>query len=240
VPEGFDGIFVGLGDHQLMNPSNNSEKFAIRQIISHPNYTANDTVFDIALVELNSTVEFTKYILPMCLPESSVKFPDNTSCWVTGWGRTKSKVDLKPPQTLQEVELSIINTDICNSAYNLLNISVLPHSPVRPGMICAGNLNGGKDSCQGDSGGPMVCKCDESDNWLLAGIVSWGAGCGIAGVPGVYTSVAHYADWIQLHIPHIKFSECTHESNSVGHNTFAFNVGHNTVLFLISMKLIFF
>uniref|UniRef100_A0A8C6X4C0 Peptidase S1 domain-containing protein n=1 Tax=Naja naja TaxID=35670 RepID=A0A8C6X4C0_NAJNA len=74
-----------------MNPSNNSEKFAIRQIISHPNYTANDTVFDIALVELNSTVEFTKYILPMCLPESSVKFPDNTSCWVTGWGRTKSK-----------------------------------------------------------------------------------------------------------------------------------------------------
>uniref|UniRef100_A0A8C5S303 Peptidase S1 domain-containing protein n=1 Tax=Laticauda laticaudata TaxID=8630 RepID=A0A8C5S303_LATLA len=78
------------------------------------------------------------------------------------------------------------------------------------------------------------------DNWLLAGIVSWGASCGMAGVPGVYTSVAHYADWIQLHIPHIKFSEYTHESNSVGHSTPAFNVGHNTVLFLISVKLIFF
>uniref|UniRef100_A0A670ZAN1 Peptidase S1 domain-containing protein n=1 Tax=Pseudonaja textilis TaxID=8673 RepID=A0A670ZAN1_PSETE len=202
IPEDIKGIFVGLGDHQLTNPSNNSEKFAIRQIIPHPNYTGNDNMFDIALVELNSTVKFTKYILPMCLPESSVKFPDNTSCWVTGWG-----ISLNPLQTLQEVELFIINTDICNSAYNLLNISILPHSPVMPSMICAGSFNGGKDSCQGDSGGPMVCKCDESDNWLLAGIVSWGAGCGMAGVPGVYTSVAYYADWIQLHIPHIKFSD---------------------------------
>ncbi|XP_026567922.1 serine protease 27-like [Pseudonaja textilis] len=231
IPEDIKGIFVGLGDHQLTNPSNNSEKFAIRQIIPHPNYTGNDNMFDIALVELNSTVKFTKYILPMCLPESSVKFPDNTSCWVTGWGSTTSRGDLNPLQTLQEVELFIINTDICNSAYNLLNISILPHSPVMPSMICAGSFNGGKDSCQGDSGGPMVCKCDESDNWLLAGIVSWGAGCGMAGVPGVYTSVAYYADWIQLHIPHIKFSECTHESNSVRHSTPAFNEGHNTPAF---------
>uniref|UniRef100_A0A670Z853 Peptidase S1 domain-containing protein n=1 Tax=Pseudonaja textilis TaxID=8673 RepID=A0A670Z853_PSETE len=55
---------------------------------------------------------------------------------------------LNPLQTLQEVELFIINTDICNSAYNLLNISILPHSPVMPSMICAGSFNGGKDSCQ--------------------------------------------------------------------------------------------
>ncbi|XP_070586456.1 mast cell tryptase-like [Erythrolamprus reginae] len=236
IPEGFNEIFVGLGDHELMNPSDNSEKFAIEQIIVHPNYTANDTMYDIALLELNTTVEFTEYIWPMCLPESSVKFPDNTSCWVTGWGRIKSKVNLKPPKTLQEVEVSIINTDICNSNYNELNITVLPYSPIRAGMICAGSLEGGKDSCQGDSGGPMVCKCDGSENWLLTGIVSWGLGCGLEGLPGVYTSVAHYADWIQLQLPHIEFSECTRESNSVDNNIPAFT----TVLFLISVKLIFF
>lgn len=76
----------------------------------------------------------------------------------------------------------------------------------------------------------MVCKCDGSENWLLAGIVSWGLGCGIAGVPGVYTSVAHYSDWIQLHLPHIKFSECPNGSNSIGHNTLV-------ILFLISVGL---
>ncbi|XP_058038585.1 mast cell tryptase-like [Ahaetulla prasina] len=227
LPKGFDKIFVGLGDYQLMNPSNNSKKFAIRRIIPHPKFTANDFVYDIALLELNNTVEFTKYILPMCLPKSSVKFPDNTSCWVTGWGTTKYNVDLKPPQTLQEVEVSIINTDLCNSVYNPLNITILPS------MICAGSLKGGKDSCQGDSGGPMVCQCDGGENWLLAGIVSFGLGCGLAGVPGVYTSVAYYADWIQLHISQIKVSEGTRESNSIGHSTPAFSVGNSTPAFSV-------
>ncbi|XP_032092138.1 serine protease 27-like [Thamnophis elegans] len=211
MPEGFEEIFVGLGHHQLMNPSNNSKKFGIQQIIPHPNYSANDTMYDIALVELNDTVDITKYILPMCLPESSVKFPDNTSCWITGWGRTDTKeIGLGQHQYFPK----IIN-----------------------GMICAGSFEGGKDSCQGDSGGPMVCQCDGNENWLLTGIVSWGLGCGIAGVPGVYTSVAHYADWIRHHIPHITFSDCTPESNSV---TPAFSVGYNTVLLLISVKLIVF
>ena len=32
---------------------------------------------------------------------------------------------------------------------------------------------------------------------MLAGVVSWGLGCGKAGYPGVFTEVAHYLDWIR-------------------------------------------
>ena len=31
---------------------------------------------------------------------------------------------------------------------------------------------------------------------MLAGVVSWGLGCGKAENPGVFTSVLHYLDWI--------------------------------------------
>lgn len=48
-------------------------------------------------------------------------------------------------------------------------------------------------SPQGDSGGPLEC------DGRLAGIVSFGHGCAVAGYPGVYTATSGFLDWIREH-----------------------------------------
>jgi kallikrein len=52
------------------------------------------------------------------------------------------------------------------------------------------NLN----DLQGDGGGPLVCQDDGF--YELAGLVSWGFGCGRVDVPGVYVKVSSFIGWI--------------------------------------------
>ena len=54
---------------------------------------------------------------------------------------------------------------------------------------------GGVDTCQGDSGGPLVCPQD--GKYVLQGITSWGFGCAEAELPGVYTKVSDYINWME-------------------------------------------
>lgn len=57
--------------------------------------------------------------------------------------------------------------------------------------ICAGLTDGGNDFCDGDTGGALVC------NDRQVGIASWGYGCGLPNLPGVYTSIPAFRAWIR-------------------------------------------
>uniref|UniRef100_A0A3Q3JN45 Peptidase S1 domain-containing protein n=1 Tax=Monopterus albus TaxID=43700 RepID=A0A3Q3JN45_MONAL len=158
----------------------------VTQIISHPNYNANTQDNDICLLKLSSPVSFTDYILPVCLAASGSTFYNGTDTWVTGWGNIGSGVSLPSPQNLMEVEVPVVGNRQCNCNYGVGHIT--------DNMMCAGLSAGGKDSCQGDSGGPLVSK--QSSRWILAGVVSWGEGCAQPNLPGVYTRVSQYENWI--------------------------------------------
>ena len=82
---------------------------------------------------------------------------------------------------LKEVDVTVMDQNTCQSRLQgtRLGSSFLLH----PGFLCAGGEEG-KDACKGDGGSPLVCEVEGA--WQLAGIVSWGVGCGTRDIPGVY------------------------------------------------------
>merc|ERR1739838_121790 len=151
------------------------------------------------LLKLSSPVTFTDYISPICLAAMNSTFYDGTMSWVTGWGTEGSGVPLASPQNLQEVDVPIVGNNQCGCSYTITD-----------NMICAGTKEGGKDSCQGDSGGPLVYHIGPSEHnngkahgpfhWVQTGVVSFGRGCALPDVPGVYARVSQFQKWIMMHI----------------------------------------
>ncbi|XP_075384214.1 tryptase gamma-like [Tenrec ecaudatus] len=185
---------VHLGELRISLSSSFSTVSRIVLYLGHPEPPG--TSGDIALVQLSTPVHLSRWVLPVCLPEASTSFQPGTQCWVTGWGYTQEGEPLRPPYSLQEVQVSIVDTATCRQDYNSTG------STIQPDMLCA---QGPGDACQDDSGGPLVCRVDGS--WLQAGVVSWGEGCGRPDRPGVYTLVPAYVNWIHLYIPAARGSE---------------------------------
>lgn len=158
----------------------------VMAVVKHPGYNNVTNDNDIALLKLRSPVTFTDYIRPVCLAADHSVFNNGTDSWITGWGDISEGVSLPSPNVLQEVKIPIVGNRQCNCLYGVGNIT--------ENMICAGLLEGGKDSCQGDSGGPMVSR--QSSVWVQSGVVSFGIGCAQPEYPGVYTRVSRYQEWI--------------------------------------------
>ncbi|XP_072760900.1 uncharacterized protein [Anoplolepis gracilipes] len=165
-----------------------------RDIVSvfvHPEFYAGTLANDIAILKLDYDVDFGKnpHISAACLPD---KYDDFTGarCWTTGWGKNAFD-NGKYQNKLKEVDVPVVSNHVCEQQMRRTRLG--PSFNLHPGFICAGGEEG-KDACKGDGGGPMVC--ERHGRWQLAGVVSWGIGCGQIGVPGVYTRVSHYLDYI--------------------------------------------
>ncbi|XP_053317678.1 transmembrane protease serine 11A-like [Spea bombifrons] len=159
----------------------------VENIIVHENYTPGMFANDIALLKLSDPVTLTSVIWPVCLPDKSAVFPDDASCYITGWGAVKEGGSAS--SVLQQAVVKVIGTAKCSSAQ-------MYGSQIVPSMICAGYVDGQIDSCQGDSGGPLVTK-RLNGTWVLVGSVSFGYGCAEPNKPGVYSRTTYLRSWIK-------------------------------------------
>lgn len=123
--------------------------------------------------------------------------------FVAGWGekqtqvkqeRKSSKKHRKKSRTKVTVHiaLAVSSNKVCRN-----NTSQAFNSTV---MFCAEHDKAGQHSCRGDGGGPFVRERYDSKSrdyrWTVAGLVSWGEGCGVEGRYSFFTRVAPYSNWI--------------------------------------------
>ncbi|XP_034375592.1 anionic trypsin-2-like [Arvicanthis niloticus] len=172
-------IQVRLGEHNINVLEGNEQFVNAAKVIRHPSFQRKTLNNDIMLIKLSSPVTLNARVATVALPSSCA--PAGTQCLISGWGNTFS-IGVNKPDLLQCLDAPLLTQAACQASYP---------GRITENMVCAGFLEGGKDSCQGDSGGPVVC------NGELQGIVSGGDGCALAGSPGVYTKVCNYVDWIQ-------------------------------------------
>ncbi|CAK1585188.1 unnamed protein product [Parnassius mnemosyne] len=154
----------------------------------HPKYNFFTYEYDLALVKLDSPVQFAPHISPICLPATDDSLVGENAT-VTGWGRLSEGGVL--PSVLQEVQVPIVSNERCKSMF----LRAGRHEFIPDIFLCAGHERGGHDSCQGDSGGPLQVK-GKDQRYFLAGIISWGIGCGEANLPGVCTRISKFVPWI--------------------------------------------
>jgi len=142
---------------------------------------------DFALIELSEPFTLNECVDVAKLPTRAV--PDDTQCWITGWGRLGATAVAAP--TLQQATTQVVSTQECRRKMG---------SRINKDDVCVvGNYNGNPtSSCYGDSGGPLVCQTGDDDAWAVYGATSWGYQCdGItvyAGTFGAMDWIANYVD----------------------------------------------
>ncbi|XP_026241082.2 serine protease 29-like [Urocitellus parryii] len=166
----------------------------VNRVIVHPDYVNAFLGSDVALLRLEKPAVCSANIKPVRLSSLSDSVTPRDQCWVTGWGAISMFGSLPPPFCLQQVEVQVVENAVCEQQYH--NASRHRHRDQRiilDDMLCAGSE--GRSACYGDSGGPLVCKVTGS--WSLVGVVSWGKGCALRDIPGVYARVQSFVPWIQ-------------------------------------------
>ncbi|XP_019387604.1 PREDICTED: granzyme A-like [Crocodylus porosus] len=179
---------VILGAHSRLKKEKEKQRFKIAKRIPYPCFDSGNKENDLMLLQLKGKVKINKAVKTTNLPNTGTDIKPGTRCQVIGWGTTNNQMN-DMSDTLKQVNVTVIDRNTCNDKkhYNL-------QPEITKNMVCAGDVNGGKDSCSGDSGGPLIC------NGELKGITSFGKDgkCGAVQYPGVYTLLtASYINWIK-------------------------------------------
>jgi trypsin len=181
---------VVAGDHNRTVNEGVEQFSAVRRAVIHPQYNSGTLVNDIALLELATPLILSSQrrtaAIPLFTPADSAAGLDapGTLATISGWGTTSEGGSL--PATLLFAQVPVVSDAEARAAYG--------DGDIADSMLGAGFTEGGVDTCQGDSGGPLVLSTPSG--FKLAGLTSWGIGCAREGLPGIYTEVSFFNNFV--------------------------------------------
>ncbi|CAF1507285.1 unnamed protein product [Adineta ricciae] len=214
-------LTIAVGSDNLLD--NEGQRILVAQIFMYSGYNSLTKENDIAILRLKKAISFRdRNIARICLPPASdldaTVFPQiNSTLVAIGWGHTSMSGSLS--NTLQQVTVNAVGNRESKCRNSIHNVDL---------QFCAAVNGGGKDTCQGDSGGPLMFFSNENQQWMLAGVTSYGRGCGLTDYAGVYTRASAYTKWIVSMVG----DDINFEGNSAQMNTVS-NIFYSGILALI-------
>ncbi|XP_062853582.1 hepatocyte growth factor-like protein [Trichomycterus rosablanca] len=137
----------------------------------------------LVLLQLETPAEFNKRVSQICLPPERHIVAEGTTCEIAGWGETKDTGD---ETVLNVAQMQVQSNSECNKYFK---------GRVKQNEMCTTSFNGGVGACEKDYGGPLACQ--NSDCWVLEGVIIPMRRCGHPGQPNIFIRVSMYVDWIK-------------------------------------------
>ncbi|XP_026479346.1 phenoloxidase-activating factor 1-like [Ctenocephalides felis] len=165
----------------------------VEKVFVHPEFNSamKNQHHDIAVIKLTQEARYNYFVQPICLPVPDHRDLDKMegrSLFVSGWGLTEKSI---PSPIKMKLKVPVVSPNACGMQYKNFKIQLTPN------QICAGG-EVRKGTTSGDSGGPLMAYDKYADQWFCVGVVSLGLKkIGNVGIPGVYTKVYDYLDWIR-------------------------------------------
>ncbi|XP_030231481.1 hepatocyte growth factor-like protein [Gadus morhua] len=137
----------------------------------------------LVMLQLEYPVQINARISQICLPPERYIVPEGTYCEIAGWGETKGTGD---DSVLNVAQIPVLGNRDCNKYFR---------GRVRENEMCTSSFQGGIGACERDYGGPLACQ--NSDCWVLEGVIIPMRRCGHPGQPNIFIRVSVYVDWIK-------------------------------------------
>uniref|UniRef100_A0A673JFD0 Hepatocyte growth factor-like protein n=1 Tax=Sinocyclocheilus rhinocerous TaxID=307959 RepID=A0A673JFD0_9TELE len=154
-----------------------------RQTISLTKIVCGPSESHLVMLQLETPAQFNERVSQICLPPERYIVPDGIICEIAGWGETKGKGD---ETVLNVAQMPVLSNKDCNLYFK---------GHVRENEMCTMPFVAGVGACERDYGGPLACQ--NSDCWVLEGVIIPMRRCGHAGQPNIFIRVSFYVDWIK-------------------------------------------